>query len=75
MYSEQLRGKWHQIKGGAKIHWSNLTNDDLDRIAGNAEMLVGLVQTRHGYPRDRAASEVERFTIRYAGEAQGKLAL
>ena len=75
MYSDQLRGKWNQIKGGAKIQWGNLTDDDLDRIAGNAEMLVGLVQMRHGYRRERAASEVQRFTIHYAGEPPSKLML
>jgi uncharacterized protein YjbJ (UPF0337 family) len=65
MNSDQLKGKWHQIKGEAKAQWGKLTNDDLDQIDGNAEKLVGLVQERYGYAKERATKEVEQFKRRY----------
>jgi uncharacterized protein YjbJ (UPF0337 family) len=66
MNQNQLLGRWHQIKGEAKRQWGKLTDDDLDRIGGNAEKLVGLVQERYGYARDRAEEEVNRFANRNA---------
>lgn len=66
MNKDQVKGKWHQLKGEAKIQWGKLTNDDLDQIDGNTEKLIGLIQERYGYARERAAKEVERFQNRHA---------
>jgi uncharacterized protein YjbJ (UPF0337 family) len=64
MNSDQLKGKWHQMKGEAKIQWGKLTDDDLDQVDGNAEKLVGRIQERYGYAREKAAKEVELFQRR-----------
>ena len=44
MNSDQLEGKWKQIKGSVKEKWGKLTDDDLDVIAGKQEQLVGKIQ-------------------------------
>lgn len=64
MNKDQLQGKWLQIKGAVKEQWGKLTDDDLDQVNGNLERLVGLVQERYGYARERAAKEVEDFRRR-----------
>jgi uncharacterized protein YjbJ (UPF0337 family) len=64
MNKDQLQGKWHQAKGAVKAQWGKLTNDDLDEIDGNLERLVGIVQERYGYAKERAAKEVEEFQRR-----------
>jgi len=61
MNKDELQGKWLQIRGAVKNQWGKLTNDDLDQVNGNLERLVGLVQERYGYARERAAKEVEEF--------------
>jgi uncharacterized protein YjbJ (UPF0337 family) len=66
MNTDTLKGQWHQIKGEAKVRWGKLTDNELDQIEGNAEKLVGLVQERYGYARDRAEKEVKDFQDRYA---------
>ncbi len=66
MNKDQWQGKWHQVKGAVKAQWGKLTNDDLDEIDGNVERLVGIVQERYGYARERAATEVEDFRRRQA---------
>ena len=64
MNADMLKGKWHQLKGEVKSQWGQLTDDDLDRVSGDAEKLVGKVQERYGYARDRAKREVDDFITR-----------
>jgi uncharacterized protein YjbJ (UPF0337 family) len=56
-----LKGKWHQFKGEVKSKWGKLTDDDLDRVEGDAEKLVGRIQERYGYAREQAKREVDDF--------------
>jgi uncharacterized protein YjbJ (UPF0337 family) len=61
MNTDILKGKWRQLKGEAKVKWGRLTDDEIDQVDGNAEKLVGLIQERYGYARDRAEKEVSEF--------------
>ena len=64
MNRDQLKGIWHQVKGEAKVQWSKLTDDDIARIDGEQEKLVGAIQQRYGYGKERAAEEVDNFLNR-----------
>ncbi len=46
----QAEGNWKQFKGYVREKWGDLTDDDLDRIAGKREKLVGHIQEKY---RDR----------------------
>jgi uncharacterized protein YjbJ (UPF0337 family) len=61
MNEDILKGKWRQIKGEVKSRWGKLTDDDMDRVEGDAEKLIGRVQERYGYQRDEAQREVDDF--------------
>ncbi len=65
MNMDILEGKWKQLKGKAQQQWGKLTNDDLDRIAGKHEELVGMVQEKYGYAREQAEAEVNDFLEQY----------
>ena len=54
-------GKWKQVRGMVKQWWGKLTDNDLSRISGRYEELVGLIQERYGHTRDQAEKEVARF--------------
>ena len=56
-----LAGQWKQVRGQVKQNWGSLTDNDLDRIGGTFEELVGLLQERYGYARDKAEKEVTHF--------------
>jgi uncharacterized protein YjbJ (UPF0337 family)/gas vesicle protein len=60
-----LQGRWNEIKGKAKTQWGNLTDDDLTRIEGDYDQLVGLIQQKYGYSRSRAEQEVATFAQTY----------
>jgi uncharacterized protein YjbJ (UPF0337 family) len=62
MNSDQLEGKWKQLKGTVKQKWGKLTDDDLDVIAGKREELEGKIQERYGITREEAAKQVRDWT-------------
>jgi len=49
---QKWTGRWEQIRGKAKELWGWLTDDDLTRLEGNQERLIGLVQERTGEARE-----------------------
>lgn len=61
MNSDILSGKWKQIKGDVKAKWGKLTDDDVDRIEGNYEKFVGMIQERYGKSREESEKEVEHY--------------
>ncbi len=61
MNSEQFKGKWNQFKGKVKQEWGDLTDDDLTRINGNRDELLGRLQERYGIEKEEAEKRVSRF--------------
>lgn len=59
-----LQGKWKELSGKAKQQWSKLTDDELGRVEGRYEELVGVIQQRYGYSKEKAAQEVDDFVNR-----------
>lgn len=53
-----LAGNWKQLHGTIKEWWGDLTDDDLTKIDGKRENLVGVLQTRYGYAKEKAETEV-----------------
>jgi uncharacterized protein YjbJ (UPF0337 family) len=41
--------------------WGELTDDELDQIAGKRDQLVGKIQEKYGYTRDEAERQVDGF--------------
>ena len=60
MSQEILKGQWKELRGRVKEWWGDLTDDDVNRIDGSQEKLVGALQQRYGYAKERAVSEVSR---------------
>jgi len=61
MNSDQMQGKWKQIKGSVKERWGKLTDDDIDVINGKHDQLVGKIQERYGIARDAAQKQVDEW--------------
>jgi uncharacterized protein YjbJ (UPF0337 family) len=58
---DMIKGQWKQARGEAKRQWGKLTDDDLTRIEGDRDKLVGAVQERYGRSREDAEREVDRW--------------
>jgi len=61
MNRDTLKGQWMQLKGKIRQQWGKLTDDEIDQMQGNTEMLIGKLQERYGYERERAEQEVDRW--------------
>ncbi len=61
MNKDTLQGKWNEYKGQIKEKWGKLTDDDMTEIEGKRDQLIGKIQTRYGYAKDRAEKELKDF--------------
>ena len=59
---DQIEGNWRQLTGKAKAKWGDLTDDDLDRVEGRREELIGRIQERYGISKERAEEQVRDWT-------------
>jgi uncharacterized protein YjbJ (UPF0337 family) len=65
-----LQGNWKQFEGEARRRWGKLTDDDLDVVKGDAEILIGKVQERYGQQQDQAERDVNDWLKTMGPEPQ-----
>ncbi|MCL5966681.1 MAG: hypothetical protein M1550_05690 [Deltaproteobacteria bacterium] len=58
---EKVSADWARFRGMVRSKWSFLTEEDLDAIAGNREMLAGRLELRYGITKNRAGEWVDGF--------------
>ena len=72
MNEDTFAGQWKQMRGALKSWWGNLTDDDdFEKIGGQKDKLIGVIQERYGYSREQAQSEVDRRFNEYDGAGGG----
>jgi len=59
MNREQFEGKWKQLEGRARRRWGELTDDQIERVKGRRDELVGQVQEAYGKTQEAARKEVD----------------
>lgn len=63
MNKDQFEGQWKMLKGTIKEKWGKLTDDDITRINGKFEQLVGLLQKKYGLAREEAEEEIQEWQM------------
>ena len=58
---DQIEGKWKQLAGTAQAKWGELTNDELDQIAGRRDVLEGKIQEKYGVEKEEARRQVDEW--------------
>ncbi|MGB7872798.1 MAG: CsbD family protein [Anaerolineales bacterium] len=61
MNKDILAGNWKQLRGQVREQWGELTDDELDQIAGKRDQLIGKIQEKYGHTREKAENEVDEF--------------
>jgi len=57
MNQDVFEGKWKEMRGQVKEWWGKLTDDDLERVGGKADQMIGLLQQKYGYTKEHAEEE------------------
>lgn len=70
MNEDIFAGLWKQFRGEVKQFWGALTDDDMDIIDGQRDVLIGKLQERYGYTRLDAEAEVDRFVNEYESRVE-----
>jgi uncharacterized protein YjbJ (UPF0337 family) len=65
MNADVFEGQWKQMRGELRSWWGKLTDDDLEKIGGKKDKLVGVLQEKYGYTRAAAQQEVDRHFREY----------
>jgi uncharacterized protein YjbJ (UPF0337 family) len=60
-----VEGNWQQLKGKIKEQWGELTDDQLDVIAGKRDQLLGRIQEAYGVSQEEAERQVRAFETGY----------
>ena len=58
---DRIQGNWKQVIGHAKEQWGELTDDDLDVVAGRRDQLAGKIQEHYGVAKDEAERQVAEW--------------
>jgi len=58
---DTVEGNWKQIKGKVRETWGELTDDEIEQIAGKRDMLLGKIQEKYGIGVDEANKRISEF--------------
>lgn len=61
MNSDQLEGKWKQIKGQFKQKYGEVTNDDVTYAEGKFDDMLGRLQERTGKTKEQIKDEIDKW--------------
>lgn len=61
MNTDSFEGKWSQLKGSIKETWGNLTDDDLNKIEGQKDKLIGLIQESYGDTKETIEKKINEL--------------
>lgn len=61
MNKEIFEGKWHELKGKIKEKWGKLTDDEITRIGGDWEQMLGSLEKKYGYKKEQAEKELNSW--------------
>ncbi len=64
---EQMSGNWHSVIGKVKERYGQITSDELSKVEGNMDQLVGLIERKAGQTREQA----EEFLSSLYDKAEG----
>ena len=55
---DRIEGNWKQVVGKVREEWGNLTDNDLQVVAGRRDQLAGKIEERYGIAKDEAERQL-----------------
>lgn len=72
MSNDRLQGKWQQLKGEIKQQWGELTDDEVTKLDGKTDSLIGALQERYGKAKESIAQEVNEWLDKFDNDDDKK---
>ena len=73
MNKDIFERKWEQVRGQIRGWWSKFTEADLDKVAGQFEVFIGLLREKYGYSRARAVKEIDQHVGEYDAQRKKRI--
>jgi uncharacterized protein YjbJ (UPF0337 family) len=67
---DRISGNWAHWRNRIRERWGRLTSDELDRVAGRREQLVGRIQSAYGIPKEEADRQLRNWERNLAIEVE-----
>ncbi len=67
---ETIEVQWHDYRVRAKRHWVELSEEQLDSIHGDRELLADRLQESYGLPRDIADEQIRDWCTTFGEDEQ-----
>lgn len=55
---DRIDGDWGRFKAIIKVYWAGITDAQLDRVAGQRDRLVDVIQAAYGMSREQAEEQL-----------------
>ena len=71
--SNQIKGKWAEIKGGVRNLWGEITEDEIEQTKGNLYSLTEIVQQKYGESKESIIQKLDRLIASFDNETDKSL--
>lgn len=61
MNRDIFEGKWEEIKGKLRQTWGKITDNDLQEIKGDQEVIFGKLQQYYGYTKEEIKEQIDKL--------------
>lgn len=59
---DKVAGSWKEFRGHVQKQWGELTDDDMDQIEGQRDILAGRIQQKYGIAREEANRQIDEWS-------------
>ena len=63
MNQDVLEGNWKMLRGRIREKWGELTDDEVDQVAGKRDRLAGMLQAKYGYTKDEVERQIDEWLM------------
>ena len=61
---DKIAGSWTEFRGQVRNQWGKLTDDDLEQIKGNRDILAGRLQQRYGLAKEEINRQIDAWAAK-----------
>ncbi len=64
MDEARFAARWHELRHDVQRQWNRVTDEELDRVQGDPDVLIGILMEKYEEPRRAVELQVKRLAER-----------